>query len=295
MSLTKQVELIVNPVSGGGRTLKSLSSVESALRDLGLEVKTESTRDISHARELARAAAERAATVVAFGGDGLVGAVAGELVGSDTTLAVLPGGRGNDFARVLGIPSDPVEAAALIGSGRVRRLDIGSIDGAHFVGIASTGFDAVANRLANEARLISGNLVYAYAGLRALIGWKPVEFELELDGQTVRRTGYTVAAANSQAYGGGMYVAPDAELDDGLLDVVVIGDLSKWTFATQLPKVFKGQHTEHPKVEVFRAREVRISCERQFDVYADGDRIGELPATITVEPKALRVIVPGVA
>src|SRR5947209_7230567 len=247
---SRRLALIVNPSAGGGRAGHALPDGQDALRKLGLEHRVETTRSLDHARELALEAAERGETAVAFGGDGLLGAVAGALVGSSGVVGVLPGGRGNDFARVLGIPLTPVAACSVLGSGQVKALDIGQAGERTFVGIASCGFDSDANRIANEARLVRGNLVYAYGAVLALIRWRPARFELTLDGG--RRhvvTGYSVGACNSKAYGGGMYAAPDAELDDGLLDVVTLADLPKRRFLTSImPKVFKGTYVHEPEV-----------------------------------------------
>lgn len=287
------VALIVNPAAGGGRAAAVLPEVLAVFGRLGLPTRAEETTDLDHARTLAAAAAAAGETVVTLGGDGLLGAVAGVLAGTDAVVGVLPGGRGNDFARVLGIPSEPAAACAVIASGRTAALDVGEVDGRAFVGIASCGFDSDANRIANESTIVKGNLVYAYAALRALAEWRPARFEVTLDGrETLAFTGYSVVAANSKAYGGGMYVAPDAELDDGLLDLVLTGRVSKRRFLLNLPKVFKGTHVAEPAVAVRRAAEVRIAADRPFTVFADGDPIAELPATIRIRPAALQVLVP---
>lgn len=287
------VALIVNPAAGGGRAAAVLPEVLAAFGRLGLPTRAEETTDLDHARTLAAAAAAAGETVVTLGGDGLLGAVAGVLAGTDAVVGVLPGGRGNDFARVLGIPSEPAAACAVIASGRTAALDVGEVDGRAFVGIASCGFDSDANRIANESTIVKGNLVYAYAALRALAEWRPARFEVTLDGrETLAFTGYSVVAANSKAYGGGMFVAPDAELDDGLLDLVLTGRVSKRRFLLNLPKVFKGTHVAEPAVAVRRAAEVRIAADRPFTVFADGDPIAELPATIRIRPAALQVLVP---
>jgi YegS/Rv2252/BmrU family lipid kinase len=258
-----------------------------------VELRVESTRSLDHARELAREAAGREEVAVTLGGDGLVGAVAGELAVVDGLLGILPGGRGNDFARVLGIPLDAEEACAVISTGIERRLDLGEVNGRPFIGIASAGFDSVANRIANEAPARLGNLVYAYGALRALATWRPARFDLELDGERRSFEGYSVAAANSKAYGGGMFLAPDAELDDGLLDVVVGEHSSKRHFLATLPKVFKGEHVHDPTVHVWRCAELRVSADRPFVMYADGDPIGELPVVVRVRARVLRALVPG--
>jgi len=289
------IALIVNPAAGGGRAGRLLGPVVEALDSRQLRHHTERTRSLDHARSLASAAAAVGEVVVAFGGDGLIGAVAGALKHSEAILGVLPGGRGNDFVRVLGIPRDPVAACEVLASGVARPLDLGEIDGRTFVGIASCGFDSEANRIANEARLIRGNLVYAYGAVRALAGWRPAQFELTLDGgNTIAIIGYSVAAANSSAYGGGMFAAPNAELDDGLLEVVTCADMPKRRFLFSLmPKVFKGTHVNEPEITVLRSTAVTIAADRPFTLYADGDPIAQLPATVRVLPGAVRVLVPG--
>lgn len=288
--------LLVNPSAGGGKAGRALPEVLPALQAHGLTVRSELTRDLDHARELARAATLSGETVVCLSGDGMVGAVADALRElPEALLGVLPGGRGNDFARVLGIPADPVEACATIAGGFSRRVDLGEVEGRAFVGIASVGFDSDANRIANEAPSWMGGLVYAYGALRALMSWKPARFEIELDPPGERHVfeGYTVGACNSKTYGGGMRAAPGALLDDGLLDVMVLESVSKVRFVTRiLPRVFSGRHVEEPSVRVFRAREVSISADRPFAMYADGDPIGELPIRVKALKGAVRVLVP---
>ena len=290
--MSRRVALIVNPVAGGGRAVRVLPETEAALARLGIDFHTERTTSLEHAEELARAAVAADEIAAALSGDGLIGRVAGVLAGTEAVLAVLPGGRGNDLARVLGIPRDPARACEVIAAGHVRTLDVGDAGGRSFIGIASCGFDSDANRIANSTRLVRGNLVYAYGALRALAAWKPARFEVELDGRPLSFTGYCVVLANSRAYGGGMYVAPDAELDDGLLDVVLIGRVPRRRFLLDLPKVFKGRHVDSPSVRVQRARSVRVDANRPFAMYADGDRIGDLPLVVSTRPRALRVLVP---
>ena len=181
----------------------------------------------------------------------------------------------------------------MLASGTVRDLDLGEANSRTFIGIASCGFDSEANRIANETRLVRGNLVYTYGALRALTTWRPAQFEVTLDGgRTKQFVAYTVAAANSKAYGGGMMLAPDASLTDGLLDVVICGEVSKLRFLRLLPTVFKGTHVQQPQVHVMRARQVTISGDRPFTLYADGDPIAELPVTINALPAAVTALVP---
>jgi YegS/Rv2252/BmrU family lipid kinase len=288
-----ELALIVNPSAAGGRTSRRLGGVRCALDAHGLEHHVAWTRSLEHARELAHAAAAAGEVAVAFGGDGLAAAVAGALKHTDAVMGVLPGGRGNDLARVLGIPLDPVNACQVLASGAPRALDLGQVGDRTFVGIASCGFDSVANRIANETRLVRGNLVYAYGAVRALAAWRPATFTLAIDGgDPIRLTGFTVAAANSKAYGGGMRLAPDASLEDGLLDVVMISDMPKLRVLRLLPTVFSGAHVRQPTVRVLRAREIEISANRPFELYADGDPVAELPVTVRALPRAVRILVP---
>ena len=289
--MDRNVALIVNPVAGGGRGLRMLPGVERWLRVHGVAYHVERTRDIEHARELARRAAADGEVAAAFGGDGIVGAVAGALSGTDGILAFLPGGRGNDLARAAWIPKSPVAACTVFESARERRIDIGAVGERRFVGIASCGFDSDANRIANATR-VPGEAAYAYAAVRALTSWKPASFGVEIDGVASSHTGYSVAVANGPAYGGGMFLAPDAQLDDGLFDVVTVAEVSKLRFLSQLPKVFRGTHVRNDEITVRRGREVRIEADRPFTLYADGDPIGELPATVRTLPGAVRMLVP---
>jgi YegS/Rv2252/BmrU family lipid kinase len=295
--MERDVALIVNPAAGGGRALRALPEAERTLRAAGLRVRLAHTRDLEHARELGRAAGAAGEVAAALGGDGLVGAIADGL--RETTdgdsgsglLAIVPGGRGNDFARTLGISRDPAGAAAVIANGRERAIDLGLCGERAFVGIASCGIDSDANRIANATR-IPGDAAYLYGALRALAGWRPARFELELDGEQLVHVGYSVAAANGRQYGAGMMLAPDASLDDGLFDVVTVADVPKRRFLRALPRVFNGRHVHNEEVAVRRARELRITADRPFALYADGDPIAQLPATVRTLPAAVRVIVP---
>ncbi|MEO8092740.1 MAG: diacylglycerol kinase family protein [bacterium] len=284
--------LLVNPSAGGGRAKRALPGARRALESRQVEHRVVMTTGLEHGCEQARAAVAAGEMVLVISGDGLIGQVGGVVAEAGGVLGVIPGGRGNDFARVLGIPTEVEAAVEVIVAGEIRELDVGEVNGKRFLCIASCGFDSDANRIANEAKRIRGQAVYLYAALRALVEWKPARFTLTLDGDRVEFTGYSVAAANSRAYGGGMFVAPAAELDDGLLDVVWTGPVGKLRFLANLPKVFKGTHVDEPEISVRRASEVLIEADRPFAVYADGDHVADLPATVRVLPGALRVIAP---
>jgi len=287
--------LLVNPSSAGGKTLKLLPTVEQALDARRAVFRVQRTKGLEHGAEQALRAVEAGEVPVAMSGDGLVGAIGGAMAGAETPLGILPGGRGNDLARVLGIPSDPEQAVAALFSGHSRRIDVGEANGKRFLGIVSVGFDSEANQLANETNFLRGSTVYAYAALRTLLSWKPARFTIRVDEERIRLSGYSISVANSKAFGGGMYVAPDAELDDGEFDIVAVGEVGKLRFASNLPKVFKGTHVEADEVRVFRAPHLELSASKPFPVYADGEHLTDLPASLRVLPRALSILVPAAA
>jgi YegS/Rv2252/BmrU family lipid kinase len=291
--MDRPVRLIVNPAAGAGRAARLLPQVEAALRSHGIAFRVDRTRSIEHARELARAARDDGEVAAAFGGDGLAGAVAGELRESDGLMAILPGGRGNDLARKLGIGSDPVAAADVLAAGRERRIDVALAGEATFVGILSAGLDSDVQVVANGTRLNRlGPLVYLYGVLVALRRWRPAQWTVEIDGAPHAFRGYSVAVANSGVFGGGMWLVPDAALDDGLLDVAFTLDKPKTAYLRGLTKVFSGAHVNEPGFEIHRGCEIAFRADRPFTAYADGDPIAELPATVRVVPGGLRVIAP---
>jgi len=284
--------ILVNPSSAGGRGQKLLPRVEQALDTRRAVFRVVKTKSLEHGIDQALAAIESGETPVVMSGDGLIGAIGGAMAGAETPLGIIPGGRGNDLARVLGIPDEPEEAVETLLSGRLRQIDVGEVNGKRFLGIVSVGFDSEANRVANESRLLKGNLVYAAAALRTLIKWKPARFTVRVDDERYRFTGYSVSVANSKAFGGGMFIAPDAELDDGEFDIVAVGEVGKLRFVGNLPKVFKGTHVEEDEVRVFRASHLELSASSPFPVYADGEHLSDLPASLRVLPGALWVIAP---
>jgi diacylglycerol kinase family enzyme len=218
--------------------------------------------------------------------------VAGELQGTGAVMGLLPGGRGNDLARKLCLGHDPVAAVDVLAHGTPRAIDVGEAGGKVYVGILSAGFDSTVNEIANASRLPLGTQVYAYAAVRALWSWRPANWQVSVDGSPHAFAGYAVAVANSGVFGGGMWLVPDARLDDGLLDVAFTGDRPKRDYLRALNKVFKGTHLDEAGFTIVRAREVTFGADRPFTAYADGDPIAALPTTVRVLPGALRVMTP---
>ena len=212
------------------------------------------------------------------------------------TLAVVPTGAGNDFARGLGYdPKHPLDAFDALEHGRDRVIDLGRVNGRWYTCVTASGFDAEANRWANTVHRLSGTTLYVAAVLRTLAVYQPHPFRLTVDGETHELRAWLVAVGNGPAYGGGMNIAPSASLDDGLLDVTVVGAMNRLQMLVNFPKVFKGTHVSHPLVTTFRAERVELESldpSVPMDVYADGERVGPLPATMEAVRGALTVRVP---
>lgn len=287
---------VVNPAAGSDPAAK-LIPVARRLREAGAEVTVEYSRSLEHAADLARAAAGKGDVVIAAGGDGMVGGLAGALTGDGGDggiLGILPGGRGNDFARQLALPTEPEPLAGLLLSAEPRTVDAIEVrmgDTTRIVvGSVYAGVDSVANAHINRLTRLPGSLAYYLGPLRAIATWRPVSYRITVDGETHEERGYTVVAANSGYYGYGLHVAPDAAVDDGLLDVVIIRHAPRRLFFKVMRELPHGTHIARPQIEVLRGREIRVEADREIPVGGDGELLGTLPATIRVLPGALRVV-----
>lgn len=281
--------LTISPVSGGGRALRAAQLVHDILVAQGRSPELVITESGDHAESVA-AAADPSDLVVSLGGDGLHSRVAAGAIDSGALVAPLPGGRGNDFVRALGVPQDTRRSAEALSVATERLVDVGRVGDRHFVGVASVGFDSVANTIANETTWLRGPLVYAWGGLRALLATRPRSFHLTVDGEQRTLTGLNVAVGNSGRYGGGVHICPTAELDDGHLDLLTVAEVSRTAFARILLHSFPGTHLSRPGVATNRARTVHIDADEPLVLFADGDPVGVLPVEITCRPGALRVL-----
>ena len=286
--------VIVNPVAGRGRTRRLLPAIEERAAAVGAKVEVSLTPD--DPPRLARAAADQGHDLAACGGDGLVGAVAGVAADTGRTLAIVPTGAGNDFARTLGYDTKhPLDAFAVLANGDDRVVDLGRVNGRWYTCVTASGFDAEANRWANTVKRLTGTALYVAAVFRTLAVYQPHPFRLTVDGETHDVRAWLIAVGNGPAYAGGMHITPKASMTDGVLDVTVVGELTRMQFLANFPKVFKGTHLAHPDIAIFRGTRIELESldpSVPMDVYADGELVGPLPATMEAVRDALRVRAP---
>ena len=292
-----RIALLTNPTSGRGRGARARSAVLDVLRGTDLEVLDLVGADADEAAALATGAvADGSDALWVCGGDGLVHLAVQALAGTGTPLGVVPAGTGNDVARYLDLPrTDPEAAAQLLlramRSGSTRTIDLARAGDTHFTTVLAAGFDAKVNERANAMTRPRGQMRYNIATLAELRTFTPIHYTLDLDGETRMLEAMMVAVGNGPSYGGGLRMTEGAVLDDGLLDVVVIGPMSKPELVRTYPRLFTGTHRSHPAYEHHRVRRVTVAA-TGIVAYADGERFGPLPLTVECVPGALEVLVP---
>lgn len=306
MTATRSFTFLVNPASGGGAAPDAVVPVARLLRDSGSRVDVTYSPGPRAMGDLAEAAIARGDVVVSVGGDGMLSSLAGAVSTRGGTLAVLPAGRGNDFARMLGLPENAADQAKLLLEGDVRRVDLLALTMPGpdsrvprlVAGSVYSGVDARASEIVDRTRWLPKKLQYPYAALRSLATYQPGRYRVSVDGDEREYTAATVVVANSAYYGNGMKIAPAASLDDGVLDVVVIEAASKLELMRSLPTVYDGEHVGRPEVTVLTGRrvEIRGTARQPIPVGGDGEPLGVLPgltdppATVEILPGALSII-----
>ncbi len=294
-----ELRFLVNPSAGGGRARRVLGPVRMRGSTCGapVEVSSDGPDLTSRAR---RALEEGVRRLVVVGGDGTAHLAIQALAETACELAVIPTGRGDDFASSLGVPADPQAAIDLAVTGEAKPVDLVRIDlpdGPVWGGIyASFGFDSAVTRTGNaQPRWIPRQLTYILAALRTLIGFQAPHMTVEHEGGRYERRAMLVTACNAPRYGGGMLIAPEARMDDGLLDVVAVERIPKLRLLRLFPRVFDGRHVGHPAVSTFRSSSARVTADPPVLVGCDGEIVGEIgsePAGISVAPRSLWAVTP---
>jgi diacylglycerol kinase (ATP) len=286
---------IVNPAAGAGRAIRAVPELQKALASRDAEVVL--TQRPGQASDLARKAAQDGHTpVVGVGGDGTLQEVVNGLMRDSTaaTMAVVPMGTGNDFARCVGLPTDLQEAVKLVYDGTPRTMDLGRCGQRVFLNAGGVGFDArVAMTAARMPRALRrGALPYVLAVLREVVPNASSMLTIYLDDHVIEQRALMVAVANGRFYGGGMMICPEAVRTDGLLEVCVVGDLTRREVLGLLPKLFSGGHVGHPRVRFYQSREVRVEGPGGTFVQTDGEIQGDVPVEFTAVPAAIRIMAP---
>lgn len=307
MPTSKPLTIVVaiNPSASFGKSRGVGPTVVARLRAAGHTVISLEEPTFARLIEVAAlAVAEKPDALVVVGGDGMVSLGVNLLATSEVPLGIVPSGTGNDMARGLGIPVGDTDAAIdglldylarparAIDAGRIRHTDdAGRDQTTWFACVLSAGFDAIVNERANNLRRPRGKSRYLVALAIELAKLRPITYRVVLDGVETVTDAVLIAVGNNQSIGGGMRVTPDALVDDGLFDVLVVTPLSRRAFLRVFPRVFAGTHLGHPAVTIHRAKTVRIEAERVV-AYADGERVSQLPVDIEIVPGALRVLMP---
>jgi len=281
--------LFANPSSGRGKGGKVLSMIENFLKLSNEIFSSISTKSLEQSLFLLRESVNKypQAKIIVIGGDGMLHAAINNVQGNP--IGLIPAGTGNDFARALGLSlEDPIENIRRVLSADVEEVDLGKIGDEYFAAICSTGFDSVVNERANKLKWPTGKMKYNIAMLLELPRFKPRSYEIVIDGKKMQTQAMLIAIANGLSYGGGMKVCPAADIQDGLLDIMILAPVPKLEFIRIFPSVFKGLHVTHPAVSILQGRSIQIKADAV--AYADGERIGELPLDVSISHNKLKVL-----
>jgi YegS/Rv2252/BmrU family lipid kinase len=294
----------VNPASAAGSTGKRWPEVAHRAAALGLHGDALISEAAGGLTELAAQAVRDGATrLVVVGGDGSVNEVVNGIAGSEgVELAVLPRGTGWDFVRTFGIPRDLEGAVAIALDGNVREIDLGVVEyrswsgedaQAWFANVGSAGISGAIAKRANETtKALGGKVSYYWSTLAVFVRWQTGELRVTVDDETRSGRMIDVLVANGRFLGGGMMMLPEAEPDDGLFDVMLIGDVTKRDLLVTLPKSYRGKHLPHPRLEVLRGRTVSVDSDEPLPIEIDGEQPGTTPARFEIRPRALKLRVP---
>ncbi len=296
--MSDQWTIIANPVSGRGRARRIGEQVADLLYERGVNVDLMMSGAPGDCERIAREVLARGARqVAACGGDGTVHEVVNGLANSDAVLGVVPCGRGNDLARALGVSRDVKDVVNTLVHGVDCAIDLGKVGDRFFATVASLGFDtAVAQRMRNQkigflTRVleVGGKVSYGLTVLRTLFGYRSPFVRLRGDFGVFEGRVLLAATANAPFYGSGIKIAPDAIVDDGMLDVCIVADVSRWTVLRMFLCAYSGAHVGHSAVRVVQTRTLQIESDDSLWIFADGEPVCEIPAEIEVVPGALRV------
>lgn len=291
----KSYKLILNPIAGGGKAKSLMPKIEQKFQEAGAEFDLYITKGPQDAIEAAvKAASDGFDIIVAVGGDGTVNEVLNGIVGTKAVLAAVPGGKGNDFATAVNMPSDPDGIFEALLKADTRAIDLGRVMDRYFINSVGVGFDAaVAQRVNCGVRPLKGTSAYTYVFFRMISSYKTVEMEIDLGNGPVKSNPLLVAVGIGQAYGGGMKILPDAVLDDGLFDVCIMEDMNRLSLVYHFPKVFSGTLKNLEQAGMHRTSEVKLSLSEPRYMHLEGEVLFGDQMHFTLKPKGMKVLFGG--
>ena len=288
-----RLRVLFNPAAGRGRARNKITTALRRLRERGASIEFLQSKSPDHLVELAEGAARSGCDrVVVCGGDGTVNLALRRFPLTEVPMAIVPLGSGDDFAQHVGIPRDTIQAADNVLDGEERNVDVALANGLRYLGVAGLGFDSEVAATANTVRRLRGSLVYLYAIMRVLPAFKPRPVRISMNGSSREDQIMFAVVGNTPRYGAGIHVVPSAVVDDGQLDLLVVGECTRWNLLTTLPRAYSGGHVKKKFVSTERSNEFRFDSDQPMAVFADGEHLTDTPVQFTLAPEPLRVIVP---
>lgn len=303
MPQRRTILLVVNPVSGRGRALRTAEHIRALSVARGADVEIEHTKASGDAERIAQQACAQKTLpdcIAACGGDGTIQEIANVLAHLESqggatvpALGLAPAGRCNDFARALGIETNPDSIADTLFDGEAKPIDLGSVNGRYFCTVATIGVDAEVSSYVDRMTIpLRGTPAYLFGAIRVLLTYKPKRLKVTGDFGTSEQLVFLASSANTSSYGGAIPIAPSADPTDGLLDLCLIEGVSRFRAFMLLPKVLAGKHESMKEVRILRGKRFELESPEPIEFWADGEHIGRTPAVIEVHPGAVRVMLP---
>lgn len=289
-----KIKLILNPAAGRGKAKRTIPAIKQIFRDLKVDFEMDITQRPGEATYLSREALRRNfRLIVAAGGDGTINEIVNGIVGSDAILGVIPLGLGNDFAKAIDIPPGLKDACRVIHNGTTREIDVGKVNNRYFINGLGIGFDAWVAWESHKIRcFFFPKLLYLYTVIRLLFRYKSASIRIDLTDTVLDKKALLIAIGNGKSSGGGFLLTPEAELDDGLIDVCIIDDISRLKLLRQLPKALKGTHKSLPYVTSLKTKRLTVDSSSLLLAHVDGEILEDNHYQIEILPRSLKVITP---
>ncbi len=288
----RRIKFIINPIAGKGRGVKFLETIKHRMDESKIEYDISLSNYLGEEKSIASRSVEEGYTdIISVGGDGTLLETFNGIVGKDVVLGIIPSGTGNDFIKAIGISKDIEENLNKIIEGNYKYIDYGTINDSYFLNVAGMGIDAeILINSTKFKKFLKGGLVYLFSTMHTLRKYKCTDVTIIADGKKMKRKIYLVAVGNGNFIGGGMNVCPNAKVDDGFFELVIVNELKKSKFIRLFPSVYKGTHIKEDPVEVIYAKKVEIIAHDKLHINADGNIIGSDYANMEIVELGQKII-----